>query len=34
VRSHPRSSFGLGGIFFHVGELQLELLEHCAALRG
>jgi hypothetical protein len=29
----PRRRFGLRGIFFHVGQLQLELLEHRAAFR-
>jgi hypothetical protein len=30
----PRRGFGLRGILFHVGELQLELLKHGAAFRG
>jgi hypothetical protein len=33
IGGDPCRGFGLSGIFFHVGKLKLELLEHDAAFR-
>jgi len=34
LRRHLRRSFGFGGVLLHVGEPQLQLLEHRTPLRG